>query len=104
MKHLSLKGVEVEDSVNVLARHGNIMASYNFSQHQYPNESIFTLLCEKGTLRLELCANRLRIMDRPNGEWEDEINNGFQRDNIIRQPSQFLPQRYRGTTLHFLYP
>ena len=91
MEHLSLKGVEVEDTVNVLARHGNIMASYNFNQHQYPNESIFTLVCEKGTLRLELCANRLRIMDRPDGEWEDEISNAFQRDDIfVSQANSFL--------------
>ena len=91
MEHLSLKGVEVEDTVNVLARHGNIMASYNFNQHQYPNESIFTLVCEKGTLRLELCANRLRIMDRPDGEWEDEISNAFQRDDIfVNQANSFL--------------
>ena len=91
MEHLSLKGVEVEDTVNVLARHGNIMASYNFNQHQYPNESIFTLVCERGTLRLELCANRLRIMDRPDGEWEDEISNAFQRDDIfVSQANSFL--------------
>ena len=83
--------MEVEDTVNVLARHGNIMASYNFNQHQYPNESIFTLVCEKGTLRLELCANRLRIMDRPDGEWEDEISNAFQRDDIfVNQANSFL--------------
>ena len=91
MEHLSLKGVEVEDTVNVLARHGNIMASYNLNQHQYPNESIFTLVCERGTLRLELCANRLRIMDRPDGEWEDEISNAFQRDDIfVSQANSFL--------------
>ena len=91
MEHFSLKGVEVEDTVNVLARHGNIMASYNLNQHQYPNESIFTLVCEKGTLRLELCANRLRIMDRPDGEWEDEISNAFQRDDIfVNQANSFL--------------
>ena len=91
MEHLSLKGVEVEDTVNVLARHGNIMASYNLNQHQYPNESIFTLVCEKGTLRLELCANRLRIMDRPDGEWEDEISNAFKRDDIfVNQANSFL--------------
>ena len=91
MEHLSLKGVAVEDTVNVLARHGNIMASYNLNQHQYPNESIFTLVCERGTLRLELCANRLRIMDRPDGEWEDEISNAFQRDNIfVSQANSFL--------------
>jgi len=91
MEHLSLKGVEVEDTVNVLARHSNIMASYNFNQHQYPNESIFTLVCERGTLRLELCANRLRIMDRPDGDWEDEISNAFQRDDIfVSQANSFL--------------
>ncbi len=91
MKHLSLKGVEVEDTVNVMARHGDVLASYNFNQHQYPNESIFTLVCERGTLRLELFANRLRIMDRPDGDWKDEINNAFQRDDaFVSQANSFL--------------
>ena len=91
MEHLSLEGVEVEDTVNVLARHGDIMGSYHFNQHQYPNESVFTLVCERGTLRLELCANRLRIMDRPDGDWEDEISNAFQRDDIfVSQANSFL--------------
>ena len=91
MEHLSLKGVEVEDTVNVLARHGDIMGSYHFNQHQYPDESVFTLVCERGTLRLELCANRLRIMDRPDGDWKDEINNDFQGDDIfVSQANSFL--------------
>ena len=91
MEHLSLKGVEVEDTVNVLARHGDIMGSYHFNQHQYPNESVFTLVCERGTLRLELCANRLRFMDRPDGDWEDEISNAFKRDDIfVSQANSFL--------------
>ena len=91
MKHLSLEGVEVEDTINVLARHGDIMGSYHFNQHQYPNESTFILVCEGGTLRLELCANRLRIMDRPDGDWEDEISNAFQRDDIfVSQANSFL--------------
>jgi len=91
MEHLSLKGVEVEDTVNVLARHGDIMGSYHFNQHQYPNESVFTLVCERGTLRLELCANRLRIMDRPDGDWEEEISNAFKRDDtFVSQANSFL--------------
>ncbi len=91
MKNLSLKGVEVEDTVNVMARHGDILASYNFNQHQYPNESIFTLICERGTLRVELFANRLRIMDRPDGNWRDDFNNAFQRDDaFVTQAHSFL--------------
>ena len=91
MEHLSLEGVEVEDTVNVLAHHGDIMGSYHFNQHQYPNESVFTLVCERGTLRLELCANSLRIMDRPDGDWEEEISNAFKRDDtFVSQANSFL--------------
>ena len=91
MKNLSLKGVDVEDTINVMARHGDVLASYNYNQHQYPNESVFTLICDRGTLRLELFANRLRIMDRPNGEWRDELNNAFQRDDaFVEQAHSFL--------------
>ena len=52
MEHLSLKGVEVEDTVNVLARHGDIMGSYHFNQHQYPDESVFTLVCELSLIHI----------------------------------------------------
>tara|TARA_Y100000588_G_C14218756_1_gene910056 strand:- start:1190 stop:2098 length:909 start_codon:yes stop_codon:yes gene_type:complete len=91
MKNLSLKGVKVEDTVNVLARHGDIMASYNINHHQYPNEYTFTLVCERGTLRLDFSANSLRIMDRPDGDWRDEFNNSFQRDDaFVRQANSFL--------------
>ena len=36
--HLKIEGVDVEDTVHVLARHGDVLASYACNQHQAPNE------------------------------------------------------------------
>src|SRR5690606_32808909 len=41
-EHLVLDGVDVEDTVHLLARHGRVMASYSLNQHQAPNESTIT--------------------------------------------------------------
>ena len=91
MGHLSLEGVEVEDTVNVLARHGNVMGLYHFNQHQHPNETTFTLVCENATVRLDFCANRLCVMTQPDGDWVVESNDTFQRDDaFINQADAFL--------------
>jgi len=91
MAHLALDGVEVEDTVNVLARHGEIMGAYHFNQHQHSNETTFTLVCESATVRLDFCTNRLRVMKQPDGEWIDESNDELQRNEAFtNQANAFL--------------
>ncbi len=48
-EHQVLEGVEVEDTVHLLARHGRVQASYSLNQHQAPNEFTLTVVCERGT-------------------------------------------------------
>jgi predicted dehydrogenase len=90
--HLRLEGVNVEDTVNVLARHdGSVLASYAFNQHQAPNESMITVVCTGGTLRLETRLNRWTWMTEPCGAWQEqafELPN--QDDWFIRQEHAFL--------------
>lgn len=89
--HLCLPGVEVEDTVNVLARHGDIMASYHLNQHQYPDETTITVVSGKGTLRAELHEKRLRFMDRPGDAWKDTAWPDFKRDDaFVTQANVFL--------------
>lgn len=89
--HQVLEGVTVEDTVHLLARHGGTMASYNLNQYQAPNEFTLTIVCERGTLRLESHANRLRTMTTPSSEWHDESIEPLERDTLfIRQADQFL--------------
>ena len=89
--HLRLAGVEVEDTVNVLARHGDVMGSYHYNQHQFPNESTLTLTCEEATVRAELTAHRLLVMREPAGEWEVQSWPQLQRDDVfVAQAGSFL--------------
>lgn len=71
--HLRLDGVDIEDTVNVLARHDDIvLASYAINHHQAPNESMITVVCEDGTLRLEIKRNLWKWMTEPCGPWHEE--------------------------------
>lgn len=90
--HLKVQGVEVEDTVHVLARHGPVLASYALNQHQAPNESTITVVCETGTLRFELHTGRWRSCERPTEPWiEHGVAAPLDRDApFIRQAHAFL--------------
>jgi predicted dehydrogenase len=81
--HLVLEGVEVEDTVHLLARHGPALASYSLNQHQAANEVTFTVVCEHGTLRAEFHELRWRWLDTPGGAWHDEVLPALERDTLF---------------------
>lgn len=89
--HQALEGVEVEDTVHLLARHGTVLASYSLNQHQAPNESTLTIVCERGTIRAEFHRNRLLSLTQPGGEWTEESFGAVERDtHFITQAQAFL--------------
>jgi len=89
--HLVLEGVSVEDSVHVLARHGAIMASYTMNQHQAANETSLTIICERGTLKVEVHHNRWRSVTGPEQPWSDHEGPPMVRDTVfILQANAFL--------------
>jgi len=67
---LALEGVEVEDTVHVIARHGGLPASYALNQHQPPNESYLQINCRAGSVRLESHAKRWKQMRRGEDRWQ----------------------------------
>ncbi len=88
--HKLLEGVEVEDTVHVVARHQEVLASYSLNQYQAPNEIIITVVCEDGTVRFEMHRNRWRWMSQPQSEWHDE-SQSLERDTLfVRQANSFL--------------
>jgi len=88
---LVLDGVEVEDTVHVLARQGGVLATYNLNQHQAPNELTITIVCERGTARFENHASRWRSMEQPGGEWVERSAASLERDTLFtRQADTFL--------------
>lgn len=89
--HQKLDGVDVEDTVHLLARQGNVLSSYTLNQHQAPIESAITVVCESGTVRFEMTENRWRWMIEPGSAWHDEPADAPSRDSLfINQANSFL--------------
>ncbi len=89
--HQVLPGVEVEDTVHVLTRHRDVLGCYSLNQHQAPNESIITVICDQGTVRCEIHNNRWLWMTQPGSEWHEEPFGPTERDAaFIAQANAFL--------------
>jgi predicted dehydrogenase len=89
--HQVLDGVDVEDTVHVIARHGDLLATYSLNQHQAPNETTITVVCEQGTCRFELHRQRWTWMTRPDTPWQEESFAEFERDDLfVAQANDFL--------------
>ncbi|MCC6424940.1 MAG: Gfo/Idh/MocA family oxidoreductase [Phycisphaerales bacterium] len=90
-QHLALPGVTVEDSVHVIARHGPVMAAYTLNQHQAPNELVFTIMCEQGTVRFEY-PTRVRWMTNPaTQQWQQQEYESLERDTVFtNQANAFI--------------
>jgi predicted dehydrogenase len=101
LAHTTLPGVDVEDTVHVLARHGGVLASYSLNQHQAPNELVLTVVCERGVARFEQHLGRWRSMQAPGGQWTDHTSRALERDELFtRQANAFLDAvEGKGTVL-----
>ena len=89
--HQVLEGVEVEDTVHMIARHGRVLASYALNQHQAPSEFTITAVCTRGTARYDLHRNLWKWMVEPHGEWVEHPAGNLDRDTMfIRQAESFL--------------
>jgi predicted dehydrogenase len=89
--HQVLEGVEVEDTVNVLTRHGQAMGCFSLNQHQAANEGTLTVICKGGMARFESHHDRWRWMVEPGSAWHDEPTGALQRDALFeRQAAAFL--------------
>ena len=89
--HRVIPGVDVEDTAHVLARHGDVLASYSLNQHQAPNEATITVICERGTARFEFHHCLWRSAVEPGSEWTDHCGAALERDTLFtRQANAFL--------------
>jgi len=90
-EHQVLEGVEVEDTVHLMTRHGNILGSFSLNQHQAPNESSLTVICKKGTVRFEMHNSCWRWQTEPSDTWHDEAAAKLERDTLFTlQAESFL--------------
>jgi predicted dehydrogenase len=90
-QRLVLEGVEVEDTVHVVARHGRVMASYVLNQHQASNESTMTIVGSHGMLRGELHTNTIRLQHTPQEPAKVRTLEVVDRDELfVRQAHSLL--------------
>lgn len=90
-EHKVLLGVDVEDTVHLLTRHGNIMANFGVNQHQSVSEAVITVFCENGAARWELNGHRWLSAIQPGGDWTVQQSYDHQRDDFyILQANAFL--------------
>ncbi|MCH5378092.1 MAG: Gfo/Idh/MocA family oxidoreductase, partial [Planctomycetes bacterium] len=89
--HHMLAGVEVEDTVCVTARHGDVLVSYSLNQFQAPNELTIHVHCEDGSLRFENHEQRWSVFDRDANEWKHHPTPIADRDRLfVEQADVFL--------------
>lgn len=89
--HCVLDGVDVEDTVHILTRHDNVMGSFTLNQHQAPNETTLTVVCENGAVRFEAHRNRWVSCTEPGTQWLTEAEFKLERDDLfVKQAYAFL--------------
>lgn len=89
--HQVLAGVTVEDTVHLVARHAEVLASYALNQHQPANEGTITVVCERGMLRFEMHQGRWLWSADPEEPWHEEAAAPPDRDGLfVRQAESFL--------------
>lgn len=90
-EHCVLEGVDVEDTVHLIARHGDVLANYSLNQHQAPNETTITVICDQGAARFETQNLRWVSCTEPGEPWFIEHEIRMERDDLfIKQADAFL--------------
>ncbi len=89
--HQVLEGVDVEDTVHVITRQGSVLGNFSLNQHQAANESMITVICERGMLRFEFQKSWYRWIKEPDSEWQVGYQETLERDTLFqRQAAAFL--------------
>ncbi|WP_395748944.1 Gfo/Idh/MocA family protein [Prosthecobacter sp.] len=91
--HQALEGVTVEDTVNVSARHGEVLVSYALTQFQAPNENTLLIHCEHGSVKIEIHERRWGFMKHGEAGWTWDVTPPLERDELFTaQASAFMDE------------
>jgi predicted dehydrogenase len=92
--HRALHGVQVEDTVHAIVRHGEnpgVPGLYGLNLYQAPDEFGIKVVAERGTCQLDLYRQRWSYMLEPAGQWTHNPFPVQDRDEVyIRQANLFL--------------
>ncbi len=91
--HQVLPGVTVEDTVNLSARHGDILVNYTLNQFQAPNEAVIQFHAAAGSVKVEFQQNRWGVFRENDTDWTWHHIAPAERDtHFIAQAGCFLDQ------------
>lgn len=89
--HQMLAGVEVEDTVNVVARNNGVLVTYALNQFQAPNEMELKIHGDLGSLAIQGHLRRWGLQLRQDSDWRWFENPAMERDELFTgQAAQFL--------------
>jgi predicted dehydrogenase len=89
--HQVLAHVTVEDTVNLCARHGDVLVNYTMNQFQAPNESFTQFNAEAGSVRMEVHLRRWGVQRLGETSWTWKEMPPAERDTFfIVQANRFL--------------
>jgi len=89
--HQFLPDVEVEDTVHLNARHGNVLTSFTLNQFQAPTENTIQLNAGKGSVKIELHQQRWGVLEAGSSQWEwHEARVEDQDSHFVAQANAFL--------------
>jgi len=96
--HQALEGVDVEDTVHLIARanEGRVMVSLALNQFMAPNESVLQLNGDRGSLRLHLHEHRYAILNHGESRWQWSETLVEDRDDLFRLQAETLLAAARG--------
>ncbi|MBL9116821.1 MAG: Gfo/Idh/MocA family oxidoreductase [Verrucomicrobiaceae bacterium] len=94
--HQVLEGVTVEDTVNVAARHGDVLVNYALNQFQTPSETVFHFHGEKGSVVIESHLQRWGSMLRGQTTWEWHTTEPLERDELFTQQANAFLDALEG--------
>lgn len=91
-EHQVLEGVEVEDTVNLIAKNRNgTLINFSLNQFQAPNESFWFIHCPGGSFRAEIHNQRIGKLAFGESEWQWQDIPREERDAAFtRQAQAFL--------------
>lgn len=91
-EHQVLEGVDVEDTVNLIAKNRNgTLLNFSLNQFQAPNESFWFIHCPGGSFRAEIHNHRIGKLALGESEWQWQEIPREERDGAFtRQANAFL--------------
>ena len=94
--HQVLADVAVEDTVNIIARSGDILVSYTFNQYQAPNESTFQFNTSLGSVKIEFHRRRWGVCLVGDTDWIWHDSPSADRDTYFSAQANFFLNQLDG--------